>query len=95
MKEVEISPTRRIIKTFINRKNEFSSPMLITALLEKFNHLRRFYTTDREMTDHLLSGEVTISIKDMFEMLEAHEQKVIEYQEALSNTIITQLELEN
>lgn len=47
--------------------------MFITFLIEKFPHLRFAYSTDKEMIEHFLSGEVTIPFTDILKYVEEWE----------------------
>ncbi len=38
-------------------------------VLEQCKHLRKFYGTDKEFKDHLMSGEVKMPIPDVIEMI--------------------------
>lgn len=39
--------------------------MFTTFLFEKFSHLNHFYATETEFIQHLMSGEVTMTIPDL------------------------------
>lgn len=44
--------------------------MFINFLMGKFPHLRRVYSTDKEMVEHFLSGEVQIPFTDVLKYVE-------------------------
>ena len=51
------------------KKNNLKTNKIMKQTLKKFmneyKHLQQFYKTKKEFKQHLLSGEVTISIPDM------------------------------
>lgn len=65
--------------------------MFLTFLLKKFGHLRQFYGSDIEFLNHLLSGEVKMSVKDALnfhdEML-SDQATVSQFMQDINNDII-------
>ncbi len=47
--------------------------MFINFLMGKFPHLRKAYSTDKEMVDHFLSGEVTVPFTDVLKYVDEWE----------------------
>lgn len=43
--------------------------------MKEFKHLGKFYKTKKEFKEHLLSGEVTISIPNMIEIINKQQDK--------------------
>ena len=42
--------------------------MVLPIILKKYESLRHFYNTEKEFVDHLLSGDVTMSVKEVLEV---------------------------
>ena len=57
----------------MNGLNNLKTNKIMKKTLKKFmndyKHLQKFYRTKKEFKQHLLSGEVTISIPDMINFL--------------------------
>jgi len=51
--------------------------MFTTFLLNRFKHLRQFYKTEKQFTDHLLSGEVTMTIPDVIQAYEEYHNPLL------------------
>lgn len=49
--------------------------MFTTFLFEKFSHLNHFYTTETEFIQHLMSGEVTVTIPDLIKYQQEYEKQ--------------------
>jgi hypothetical protein len=44
----------------------------LDVIIGHFSHLRKYYSSDKEMRDHFMSGEVTISVRDMVRIVSKH-----------------------
>lgn len=49
--------------------------MFTSFLFEKLSHLKQFYSSENEFTQHLLSGEVKITIPDLIKFQEEYESR--------------------
>jgi hypothetical protein len=47
----------------------------LKKFMESYKHLGKFYKTKKEFKQHILSGEVKITIPDMIKFVEDHEKK--------------------
>jgi len=56
-------------------KAVYSIRMFTSFLFNKLSHLRQFYSTETEFTQHLLSGEVKVSIPDLITFQEEYEKQ--------------------
>ncbi len=57
------------LRPTLNRTKKASKDKILKKFMKDYKHLQQFYKTEEEFKQHLLSGEVKISIPDMINFI--------------------------
>jgi len=73
---------------------QFRYIMFTTFLFEKLSHLNQFYTTETEFIQHLMSGEVTVTIPDLIKYQQEYEKENLKLPSQLQPNQVCKLQFQ-